>query len=65
MSYKVEINAAGDPPDSWVSNALRFSSWDRADKYGLDLMWRWTAVKEYRVVESTDPIDEGRYSDTM
>jgi hypothetical protein len=56
MSYKVEVNTAGDPPDAWNSNLLRFESKEDADTYGVSLAMRWTAVKDFRVAESEDPV---------
>jgi len=53
-SYKVEVNTAGDPPDSWASNALRFKTESDAQVYALDLALRWTAVRDWRVAESDE-----------
>ena len=50
--YKVEVNTAGDPPDSWAGNALRWDTVQEALDYGLDLALRWTAVRDYRVFDT-------------
>lgn len=55
MSYKAEVIA--DSTGNWNSNALRFATQDEAQSYGRDLMGRWMAVREMRVVESTDPVN--------
>ena len=54
MKYKVEVNTAGDPQDAWTSNALTFDTIDEAENYARDLTARWTAVKDWRVVDTTD-----------
>jgi hypothetical protein len=54
MSYKAEVIA--DSSGEWVANALRFPTREMAEKYGADLSMRWTAVREWRVVESEDPV---------
>ena len=47
MSYAVYVNTAGDSPDAWATNALRFETEAEAQQYGLDLAMRWTAVRDY------------------
>ncbi len=56
MSYKVEVIA--DSSGQWCGNGLRFSTFESADRYALNLAWRWSAVRETRVLESDDPITE-------
>ena len=51
MTYKVEVQTAGDG-DHWAGNGLRFDTKEQAESYGLDLAMRWTAVKDFRVVEA-------------
>lgn len=46
--FKVEVIA--DDSGKWCSNALRFDSQEAAAEHGRDLFGRWTAVREYRVV---------------
>jgi len=55
-SFKVEVIA--DDSGQWTSNALRFDSKRAAETYAKDLFSRWTAVKEWRVVETKDPVTE-------
>lgn len=55
MSYTSEVIA--DSTGKWCGNAVRLASKEEARQYGDDLMWRWTAVREVRVVESTDPVN--------
>lgn len=47
--FKVEVQVGSDP---WRSNNLTFSTREKAEEYGKDLFRRWTAVKEWRVVET-------------
>jgi hypothetical protein len=54
-SYKAEVIADGT--GNWVGNGLRFTTHVEAAAYVGDLMWRWTAVRETRVVESDDPVN--------
>jgi hypothetical protein len=50
VQLKVEVIA--DSSGEWVSNQLRFATKELAEAYGSDLSCRWTAVREYRVVEA-------------
>lgn len=54
MSYKPEVRA--DSSGIWSSNALRFATRDEATAYVKDLKWRWTSVRDTRVVEVDDPV---------
>ena len=56
MSYKPEIQTAGDP-GRWSGNALRFATQAEAEAYAFDLQCRWTAVSATRVIESPDPVN--------
>ncbi len=47
--YKVEVQA--DSTGTWCGNALTFDTVDKAKDYARDLYSRWTAVREWRVVE--------------
>jgi len=55
MSFKAEVIA--DNSGEWVGNQLRFATEAEARCYAVDLMWRWTAVRHYRVVVSDDPVN--------
>lgn len=54
-SFVAEVIA--DNSGQWVTNALRFATRDEAEDYAKDLYSRWTAVREYRVVPSSDPVN--------
>lgn len=56
MSYKAEVIA--DSSGQWAANQLRFESKAQAENYARDLSYRWTAVREWRVVESEDEVTE-------
>jgi hypothetical protein len=60
MSFKPEVIA--DPSGKWCDNALRFATREEAESNVQDLMMRWFAVRETRVVESDDPVNY-RYVD--
>jgi hypothetical protein len=60
MSFKPEVIA--DSSGKWCGNALRFATRQEAEANVLDLMMRWIAVRETRVVESDDPVNY-RYVD--
>jgi hypothetical protein len=55
MSYKPEVIA--DNSGKLVSNALCFATEREAQLYVADLKWRWTLVRETRVVASDDPVN--------
>jgi hypothetical protein len=55
MSYKPEVIA--DSSGHWAGNALRFATREEAEQNVRDLMFRWTSVRETRVVESDDPVN--------
>jgi hypothetical protein len=54
MSFKGEVIA--DNSGQWVSNALRFATEAEAQGYIKHLAWRWTMVRDTRVVECDDPV---------
>jgi len=54
MSWKPEVVA--DNSGKWIGNGLTFHTRVEADAYVRDLTVRWTSVREYRVVESDDPV---------
>ena len=49
-SYAMEVLAGG----GWAGNANRYSTEAEAAAAGSDLLSRWTAAEDYRVVPSTD-----------
>ena len=55
MSWKPEVIA--DNSGEWASNALRFATKEEALANVEALSWRWTAVRETRVVESSDAVN--------
>jgi hypothetical protein len=55
-SFKPEVQTAGDG-QNWSGNALRFATKAEAEQYVKDLMWRWTAVNDTRVIESEDAVN--------
>jgi len=50
--WKVEVIA--DNSGQWCGNGLVFATKEAAEEYARDLMWRWTAVREWRVVETDE-----------
>ena len=60
MSFKPEVIA--DTSGKWYGNALCFATREEAEANVRDLMMRWFAVRETRVVESDDPV-KFRYID--
>ena len=55
MSWKPEVQTAGDG-DTWIGNGLRFATKAESESYVMDLAMRWTAVKDVRSIEVTDPV---------
>ena len=60
MSFKPDVIV--DTSGKWCGNALRFATREEAEANVRDLMMRWFAVRETRVVESDDPVNY-RYVD--
>lgn len=54
-SWKTEVVA--DNSGKFVSNGLRFATRKEAEEYAIDITWRWTLVRDTRVVESDDPVN--------
>ena len=55
MSWKPEVVA--DFTGKWVGNALRFATKEEAEANVANLAWRWTLVRDTRVVECDDPVN--------
>lgn len=55
MSWKPEIQTNGD--DKWYDNATRFATKEEAEAAARDIYCRWTMARNYRAVESTDPVN--------
>ena len=60
MSFKPEVIA--DTSGKWCDNALCFATREEAEANVRDLIMRWFAVRDTRVVESADPVNY-RYVD--
>lgn len=54
-SWAPEVIA--DSSGQWCGNALRFATRGEAEDNVRDLSWRWTLVRETRVVPSKDPVN--------
>ena len=50
--FKAEVIA--DNSGKWCGNGLEFETRKLAEEYVQDLMFRWTSVRETRVVEVTE-----------
>ena len=55
MSWKPEVIA--DSSGKWCGNALRFATREEAEAIVRDLMMRWFAVRDARVVKSDDAVN--------
>lgn len=55
MSWKPEVIA--DSSGKWCGNALRFATKEEAEAQVANLAMRWTSVRDWRAVESTDPVN--------
>lgn len=56
VSFAAEVIA--DDSGKFCGNGLRFATPDEAKTYAKDLYSRWTAVRQWRVVPSTDPVNQ-------
>ena len=54
-SYAPQVIA--DSTGEWCGNALRFATRKEAERQVSDLAFRWTSVRETRVIESDDPVN--------
>ena len=55
MSWKIEVVV--DDSGEWEGDPLRFETQREALAYARDLEFRWSAVREKRVVKSEDPVN--------
>lgn len=55
MSFKMEVKTSEH--GNFTGNAVRLATREQAEAYAKDLMWRWLAVREWRVIESEDPVN--------
>jgi hypothetical protein len=55
MSWKVEVIM--DDSGEWEGDSLVFATEQEALAYGRDLEFRWSAVRDKRIVESDDPVN--------
>lgn len=55
MSFAPEVVA--DASGKFYGNALRFATREEAEISAKDLASRWLLVTDWRVVESTDPVN--------
>jgi len=58
MSWKVEVIV--DDSGEWEGDPLRFETKHEAVAYARDLEFRWSAVRDKRIMTSEDPINYGR-----
>lgn len=63
MSWKAEVVA--DATKKWIGNRLRFATQGEAARYVADLMMRWTAVEDTRVLESEDAVNAAIVNDKL
>ena len=56
MNYRVEVIA--DSSGQFVGNMLEFDSPAEARRYAHDLYARWTAVRDWRVVDADGVVVE-------
>jgi len=56
LSFSPEVTTTGDS-GKFAGNAMRFATKEEAQLWLDDLIMRWFAVVDTRVVESTDPVN--------
>lgn len=54
-SFKVGVLANGDTKPAY--NGLRFATREAAEAYAVDLACRWTAVRDWIIEPSDDPVN--------
>lgn len=50
--YRVQVIA--DSSGEWCGNGLKFDTIEEAKDYAINLMWRWTLVRNWRVLGNND-----------
>ncbi len=55
MSWKPEFQT--DDTGKWYDNALRFATEEEAWSNAADLFSRWKLVRQFRAIESDDPVN--------
>jgi hypothetical protein len=55
MSWRIEVVV--DDSGEWEGDPLRFETQREALAYARDLEFRWSAVRDKRVVKSEDPVN--------
>ena len=53
MSYRPMVFVHGE----WAGNGLRFATREEAERSAADLAARWLLVEDFRVDESSDPVN--------
>ncbi len=53
MSYRPMVYVQGE----WAGNGLRFATYQEAEQSAAGLAGRWFLVDDYRVDESSDPVN--------
>lgn len=56
MSWRVEVIV--DDSGEWEGDPLRFETKHEALAYARDLEFRWSAVRDKRIVKSEDPVND-------
>lgn len=51
--YKVEVIA--DSTGNWCGNGITYTTKEHAEQSARDLAMRWTAVRDWRVIEVAEP----------
>jgi hypothetical protein len=55
MSYKVEIKVVND--EKYYPNGIALATREEAEEYGKHKLATWMMADEYRVIESTEPVN--------
>ena len=55
MSWKIEVVV--DDSGEWEGDPLRFETQREALAYARDLEFRWSVVRDKRIVKSQDPVN--------
>jgi len=59
MQYKVEVNTVSCLPGVFTSNGVVYDTHDAAKTAAISLSQRWTAVKDWRVVDTQGNVHQG------
>jgi hypothetical protein len=54
LARRFRVEVIEDDSGTWHGSVMRFDTYEEAERYAKDLTWRWTLVRDWRVVAAED-----------